>query len=453
MAHVDLDPAFSTVHQSVKRARVPSMDEDPRCAADAAPVSLASRLQANCRFCGHPIGHVMADLGMQPIANAYRKADELNKMEPFFPLRALVCENCLLVQAQEFETAGHIFSNEYAYFSSFADSWVAQARRYASSTIERFGLTSASRVVEIACNDGYLLRWFKDAGIPVFGVEPTANTARAAQALGIDVDVNFFGKTRAEHLRAMGHAADLMPANNVVAHVPDINDFIAGFKVLLKPHGVATFEFHHVYNLLARNQFDTIYHEHYYYHSLNTFRNILARHGLQVFDVEELPSHGGSLRVYAQHEDTGPHRIGTEVERVLAKELAAGLDTLAPYLSLEKRIRAMKRQLLSELIDAKSKGKRIAAYGAPAKGNTLLNYAGVRTDFVDYTVDRNPVKQNTYLPGTLIPIFSPDKVFETRPDLLLVLVWNLLDEVMEQMQGIREWNGQFLVLLPEVGIY
>ncbi|MEZ5659984.1 MAG: class I SAM-dependent methyltransferase [Burkholderiaceae bacterium] len=430
---------------------------DPELAVPAKPRALPAYLPraasfGRCRFCNHELRHVMADLGMQPVANAYRAFHEVNRMEPFFPLRALVCQNCLLVQAQEFETAENMFSEDYAYFSSFSDSWLRHARNYADMAIQRFNLDEHSRVVEIACNDGYLLRWFVDKGIPSLGIEPTAGTARAAAALGIPVHTSFFGADTAYELRAAGVQADLMPANNVVAHVPDINDFIEGFRVLLKDNGVATFEFHHVMNLLGLNQFDTIYHEHYYYHSLATFQKILASHSLAVFDVEQLPTHGGSLRVYAQHTVTGVHAISPRVGHVLAQERAAGLDRIETYLGLNERVRSMKLNLLATLIEAKRLGKRIAAYGAPAKGNTLLNFAGVRNDFIDFTVDRNPAKQQHMLPGTMIPILSPDTIFESKPDLLLVLVWNLLDEVREQMAGIREWGGRFLVAMPDVRI-
>ncbi len=394
----------------------------------------------------------MADLGMQPVANAYRAFDQINRMEPFFPLRALVCSNCMLVQAQEFETADKLFSDDYAYFSSFSDSFLNHARRYAHESIRRFGLDCHSRVVEVASNDGYLLRWFHEQGIPVLGIEPTASTAQAAAAMGIPVHSSFFGVKTARELRAVGVQADLMPANNVVAHVPDINDFIEGFRILLKPKGVASFEFHHVMNLLRLNQFDTIYHEHYYYHSLATFRRILHEHKLDVFDVEKLPTHGGSLRVFVQHAGSGIHAVSERVEQVLREERLAGLDRVETYLGLNDRIRTMKHNLLSVLIQAKREGKRIAAYGAPAKGNTLLNFAGVRNDFIDYTVDRNPAKQQHMLPGTMIPILSPDVVFETKPDLLLVLIWNLFDEVQEQMSDIRSWGGRFMVAMPEVRV-
>ena len=408
---------------------------------------------ACCKFCKTPLRHVVADLGMQPIANNYRKQDELYAMEPFFPLRALVCEKCLLVQAQQFSAADELFSPDYAYFASHSESWLDHARRYVDKMTDRFKLGPQSKVVEIASNDGYLLRWFLPKGVPVLGVEPTAGTAKVAQELGIPVEVRFFGRETAEALKAAGHAADLMPANNVAAHVPDINDFISGFKILLKPTGVATFEFHHVMNLLNLNQFDTIYHEHFYYHSLTTFSRILEANGLKVFDVEELPTHGGSLRIYAQHSDTGIHPVSAAVTELRAREEAQGLASLDAYLNFEQRVRQMKRRFLSFLIQAKDEGKSIAAYGAPAKGNTLLNYAGVKRDFIDFTVDRNPHKQNTYLPGTQIPVLAPEAILEHKPDYVLILPWNLKDEVAKQMSAVREWGGKFLVLIPEVQVF
>ncbi len=433
-------------------AQMPAEIAESVAEIQAAEARFSERFLPICRFCGNRVQHLIADLGMQPVANAYRSADELMQMEPTFPLRAMICGNCLLVQAQEFETFDHLFDKDYAYFSSYSSSMLEHARLFAEGSIERFGLDKDSLVVEVASNDGYLLRWFKDVGVPVLGIEPTASTAQAAIRLGIPVESVFFGRQTAQQLLDAGHAADLMPANNVVAHVPDINDFIGGFRILLKPNGVACFEFHHVRNLLAKRQFDTIYHEHYYYHSLSTFSRILERHELSVFDVERVSTHGGSLRVYAQQADTGTHATSDRVAEVLADEHKAGLDTLEPYLRLDADIRQMKRRLLTFLIEAKNAGKTIVAYGAPAKANTLLNYAGVGTDFIDYTVDLSPHKQNKYLPGTLIPILAPERVFQTRPDYLLILVWNLTDEVHRQMAGIREWGGQFVTLIPDVTV-
>ena len=423
-------------------------------AATALESTLSAEVhQPACRFCGAGLRHVCVDLGMTPMANAYRSQTERDRMEPFYPLRAWVCGQCLLVQLEEFETPEQIFANDYAYFSSYSESWLDHARRYVEAVTQRFGLGPDSRVVEVACNDGYLLRWFLPKGVRVLGVEPAANCAEAARAQGIDVEVAFFGARTATELKARGYQADLMVANNVVAHVPDLNDFVEGFRILLAPTGVVTFEFHHVLNLIRHNQFDTVYHEHFCYHSLSTFRNILAHHGLSVFDVEELPTHGGSLRVYAQPHDTGIHPIGTRVAALLETEQAAGLTGVDAYLAFGERVKRMKRELLRFLIDAKESGKSIAAYGAPAKGNTLLNYAGVRNDFIDYTVDRNPHKQGMMLPGTQIPILAPSRIFETRPDYLLILPWNLKDEIMRQMVAIHEWGGRFLVLIPEVGLF
>jgi 2-polyprenyl-3-methyl-5-hydroxy-6-metoxy-1,4-benzoquinol methylase len=412
---------------------------------------MASSSNTCCRFCNAPLTHVVADLGMSPMANAYRKQDELGRMERFYPLRAYVCGTCLLVQLEEFESPEEIFS-EYAYFSSYSKSWLEHAKSYADAMSSRFGLGPQSKVVEIACNDGYLLRWFKERGVGVFGVEPAANVAESAKALGIDVSTRFFGRQTAMDLAAAGQRADLMTANNVVAHVPDLNDFIAGFKVLLKPEGVVTFEFHHVLNLLERNQFDTIYHEHFCYHSLTTFIRMLAHHGLQVFDVETLSTHGGSLRVYAQHDDTGVQSKSPNVDMMVSMERQHGLTEIGTYLDFNKRCIQMKHRFLQFLIEAKAAGKSIVGYGAPAKGNTLLNYAGVRTDFIDYTVDLNPVKQGRYLPGTCIPIRHPDAILSTRPDYVLILPWNLREEISTQMSAIGDWGGKFLVLIPEVEV-
>jgi SAM-dependent methyltransferase len=362
-----------------------------------------------------------------------------------------VCASCLLVQVEAFESADRIFS-DYAYFSSYSDSWLAHARQYADMAVDRFGLTGSSLVVEVASNDGYLLQYFVAKGIPVLGIEPAANIAATTTARNIPTIVRFFGRDTAQALAAQGTQADLMVANNVVAHVPDLNDFVAGFKTLLKPTGVVTFEFHHVLQLIQQNQFDTIYHEHFCYHSFSTFQRILAHHGLVAFDVEELPTHGGSLRVFARHQENALHPVSSRVGDLLAREADLGLTRLETYLAFNESVRDMKFKLLSFLLEAKAKGKVIVGYGAPAKGNTLLNFAGVRSDLVDYTVDRNPHKQGQYLPGTHIPILPPERIRETRPDYLLILPWNLKEEIMEQMAHIREWGGQFLVLIPDVQV-
>lgn len=409
-------------------------------------------MHTNCRFCGHSAHHVLADLGMQPLSNALRKEEQANDMERYYPLGALVCENCLLIQAPGSEEASEIFSEHYPYFSSCSDTWLAHAKAYSTVMTERFGLNKDSLVVEIACNDGYLLRWFQEAGIPVFGVEPTADTANVARALGIPVETEFFGRDYAASLVARGLSADLMPANNVVAHVPDINDFVGGFAVLLKPAGVATFEFHHAQHLLDNLQFDTIYHEHFYYHSLTTFKKILEHNGLALFDVEELPTHGGSLRVFAQRTDTCVHPVSERVQRLLDVEHAAGLDQLSTYMGFNSRVVARKQEILQFLIDAKRAGKVMCAVGAPAKGNTLLNYLGVRSDFIRYTVDHTPAKQGMYLPGSHLPVKAPEQIFIDKPDYLVILPWNWTEELMQKFAGIREWGGKFVVFCPEVKV-
>lgn len=411
----------------------------------ALPVSL-------CRFCGARLRHTFADLGMSPLSNANVRPNQLKNSEKFYPLRAFVCEACFLVQLEESESPDEIF-RDYPYFSSYSDTWLKHAQRYVETMIERFQLTSSSQVIEIASNDGYLLQYFVAHQIAVLGIEPAANIAAYATVKGIPTLVQFFGRKVARALAEVGRRADLMVANNVVAHVPDINDFVGGFALLLKPHGVVTFEFHHVQRLIELNQFDTIYHEHFCYHSLTTFCQILARQGLSVFDVEELRTHGGSLRVYAQLTETGEQPVSPRVDGLLAREAAFGLTRLEPYLAFANRVQQMKFELLLFLLKVKVEGKKIVGYGAPAKGNTLLNYAGVRTDFLDFTVDRNPHKQGLYLPGTHIPIYAPEKISEVKPDYVLILAWNLKDEIMEQMAHIRAWGGKFLVLIPEVTIY
>jgi SAM-dependent methyltransferase len=416
----------------------------------AAPGESASRF--NCRFCAMPLSRVVADLGMQPLSNGFLTPAQALGTESFHPLRALVCDGCGLVQAQQVESAEHIFTAEYPYFSSTSEPWLAHARRYADEVSARFGLDARHRVVEIACNDGYLLRWFSEKGIQVLGVEPTASTARAAESLGIPVRQVFFGAATARQMREQGLLADLMPANNVVAHIPDLHDFIEGFEILLAPGGVATFEFHHVLNLLRQQQFDTIYHEHFYYHSLTTFEKILAAHRLEVFDVEELPTHGGSLRVYAQRQAEGRHRVSPAVAALRERERAAGLLDPATYATYDEACRRMKRQMLAFLIDAKNQGRSIAACGAAAKGNTLLNYGGVRTDFIDYVVDDTPWKQGRLLPGTHIPVVAADRLIQTRPDYLVILPWNWRDELMRRFAVIRQWGGRFVVLTPEVQV-
>lgn len=404
-----------------------------------------------CRFCTTPLRHTFVDLGMSPLANSYLTPDQAQQMEPFYPLHSYVCDQCLLVQLETFETPATIFG-DYAYFSSYSDSWLDHARRYVEMAIKRFELTEQSQVVEIASNDGYLLQYFVTHGIPSLGIEPAANVAEAARHKGIPTLVQFFGKQTALDLAAGHIRADVLLGNNVLAHVPDLNDFIAGMKILLAPGGVITMEFPHLLRLMAENQFDTIYHEHFSYFSFLTVRNIFARHGLTLFDVEELTTHGGSLRIYARHVENDAIPVGARVGELAAREEQLGFGRLDYYLTFAEHVHETKRQLLNFLIEVKRSGKTVAGYGAPAKGNTLLNYCGIRADFVDYTVDRSPHKQGLLLPGTHIPIYGPEKVLETQPDYLLILPWNLKDEIMQQMAHIREWGGQFVVPIPRVEV-
>ena len=408
--------------------------------------------QSKCRSCGTALECTFIDLGMSPLANSYIKSGQLNRMEPFYPLHVYVCEMCLLVQLEQFSTPRDIFS-DYAYFSSFSDSWLAHAKAYVDIIVERFGLDRNSKVVEIASNDGYLLQNFVTRGIPVLGIEPAANVADAAREKGINTKVAFFGEKTALDLVTEGWGADLIIGNNVLAHVPELNDFVKGLKVLLRPGGVITMEFPHLLQLMQLNQFDTIYHEHFSYFSFMAVEQVFARHGMKLFDVEELPTHGGSLRIYACHYDDTTKPVETRAKVLKTREETAGFSRLSHYLSFGPRVEATKRTLLSFLISAKQEGKRIVGYGAPAKGNTLLNYCGVRTDFIDYTVDRSPYKQGCFLPGVHIPIYEPERVRHTRPDYLLILPWNIREEVIQQMSHIRDWGGKFVVPIPEVQVY
>lgn len=408
--------------------------------------------QSKCRSCGTVLERTFVDLGMSPLANSYVKPEQLNRMEPFYPLHVYVCEKCLLVQLEQFSTPHDIFS-DYAYFSSFSDSWVAHARGYVDMIVDRFGFDHGSRVVEIASNDGYLLQHFLIRGIPVLGVEPAANVAEEAKRKGIDTKVAFFGEKTALDLAAEGWGADLIIGNNVLAHVPDLDDFVRGLKVLLRPGGLVTMEFPHLAQLMQLNQFDTIYHEHFSYFSFLAVEQVFARHRMKLFDVEELSTHGGSLRIYASHDDDVSKPMLTRAKELKSRETTAGFGGLDHYLSFGEQVEKTKRKLLSFLISAKEEGKHVVGYGAPAKGNTLLNYCGVRTDFIDYTVDRSPHKQGHFLPGVHIPIHEPDRVRDTRPDYLLILPWNIREEVMSQMSYIREWGGKFVVPIPEVLVY
>jgi SAM-dependent methyltransferase len=383
---------------------------------------------------------------MSPLANAIVTEADLQRPEPFYPLCAFACANCFLVQLEEYEAPQAIFS-EYPYFSSYSTTWLEHVEQYAAHATHRFGLGRDSFVVEIASNDGYLLQYFAARGVPVLGVEPAANVARAALGKGIPTEVRFFGSEFAEELARRGRP-DLVVANNVLAHVPDLNDFVTGVATLLKPGGTATLEFPHLLRLIEDEQFDTIYHEHFSYFSLLAVEQVFIRHGLVLVDVEELPTHGGSLRIFVSHEGTA----GPNLEAVRSRERAVGLDRLETYTSFGTRVRKAKRQILAFFVEAKNSGNTIVGYGAPAKGNTLLNYCGIGRDFIDYTVDLSPHKQGSFLPGTHIPILSPDEIARTRPDLVFLLAWNLRDEIIEQMSFVREWGGRFVVRSPELQV-
>ena len=406
---------------------------------------------ACCRFCAAPLRHTFVDLGMSPLCESYVPPERLSAMEAFYPLHVRICERCLLVQLEEFVTPDEIFS-EYAYFSSYSDSWVAHARNYVDSAAERFELDTDSLVVELASNDGYLLQHVVEKGIPALGVEPAANVAAVAQERGIETVVEFFGRDLARQLLSKGRQADLIAANNVMAHVPDLNDFVGGMKILLAPQGVVTIEVPHLVRLVEGNQFDTIYHEHFSYFSCLSAVRVLSAHGLEVFDVEELASHGGSLRLYAQHRDGGRQAVSARVGVLSDEEHALGFGTLEGHVGFAPRVQETKWRLLEFLIEARREGKRIAGYGAPGKGNTLLNYCGIRTDLLEFTVDRNPYKQGQFLPGTHIPIKHPEALEQARPDFILILPWNLKEEIAAQLSYTREWGARCVVPIPEVEV-
>lgn len=406
----------------------------------------------NCRHCGQPLDLTLIDLGTAPPSNAYLSASDLRGPERWYPLRVLVCEHCWLVQTEDFVEREHLFTADYAYFSSVSATWLAHAQAYVARMIERFDLNAKSQVVEVAANDGYLLQYIHAAGIPCLGIEPTASTAAAARAKGIEVIEHFFGRALADELSTAGCAADLMVANNVLAHVPDINDFVTGFARMLKPHGVVTFEFPHLLRLVAEAQFDTIYHEHYSYLSLTAVQRIFAANGLAVFDVEELPTHGGSLRVYAQRADCGRHPVGSAVTALLDREAEAGVKSQAFYRTLQPAAERIKHDLLGFLLGAKREGRTVAAYGAAAKGNTLINYAGIRPDLLSYVVDKNLAKQGKFLPGSRIPIVDESRIMEDRPDYIVILPWNLQDEVMAQLVYARDWGARFVTAIPRLEV-
>jgi 2-polyprenyl-3-methyl-5-hydroxy-6-metoxy-1,4-benzoquinol methylase len=412
----------------------------------------ARRAGPRCRFCDAALRHTFVDLGMSPLAESYVRAEQENQVEPFYPLRAYACERCFLVQLEEYVSPREIFG-EYAYFSSYSDSWLRHAQAYADMAVERFRLDGRSLVVEVGSNDGYLLRSFVAKGVPVLGIEPAANVAEAAVGQGVPTLIRFFDEPTARELAATGRRADLLIGNNVLAQVSDLNGFVRSLKILLQPGGAVTMEFPHLLRLIEETQFDTIYHEHFSYFSFLTAQKIFAAHGLTVFDVDELPTHGGSLRIYACHAEDVAHAVSDRVTELRAREAHAGLTRIETYSAFAEDVKETKRKLLEFLIEAKRKGKTVVGYGAPGKGNTLLNYCGIRTDFIDYTVDRNPYKQGKFLPGTHIPIVHPDRIRETRADYVLILPWNLKEEIMAQIAYIRGWGGQFVVPIPQVAVY
>jgi len=403
-----------------------------------------------CRFCAAPLEHEFVNLGLSPISNAFVKPEQINEKEAFYPLHAFVCSECFLVQLEEFESPDEIFS-DYVYFSSYSDSWLAHAKRFVEGAAERFKLDSDSLVLEVASNDGYLLQYFVERGVPVLGIEPASNVAQVARKAGVDTIDEFFGVALAQRLRDEGRAADLLVGNNVLAHVPDINDFVGGLKIALAESGVLSMEFPHLLKLIEQTQFDTIYHEHFSYLSLTSVQKIFHHHGLQVFDVEELTTHGGSLRVFAQHPD-GKHATSTAVERVLSDERQASLDSLSGYQDFSEKVAKVKQDLLAFLETARREGKSVVGYGAPAKGNTLLNFCGIGPDSIQYTVDRSPHKQSHLLPGVHIPVHAPERIDATKPDYVLILPWNLQEEITQQLGHIKDWGGRWVVPIPELRV-
>jgi SAM-dependent methyltransferase len=403
-----------------------------------------------CRFCNADLTRTFVDLGRSPLANSLLAADAIDRSETVYPLHVYVCDNCLLVQLQEFARAENIFS-DYLYFSSYSQLWLDHCREYARYMTERFHLDASSFVLEVASNDGYLLQYFKERGIGVLGIEPAANVAKTAQQKGIATEVAFFSVDVARRLRAAGKSADLMAANNVLAHVPDLHDFVGGFKLALKPAGTATLEFPHLLHLIQEKQFDTIYHEHFSYFSLHVADKIFAKHGLRIYDIEKLSTHGGSLRIFVCH-DNAPFPCTRGVDDMIATERAAGLDRIEGYAGFAKSVVDIKCELLNFLIEVRSAGKTVVGYGAPAKGNTLLNYCGVGVELLPYTVDISPHKQGRYLPGVQIPIYAPEHILETKPDFLLILPWNIKEEITQRMAAIRQWGGRFVVPIPKLTI-
>jgi 2-polyprenyl-3-methyl-5-hydroxy-6-metoxy-1,4-benzoquinol methylase len=405
-----------------------------------------------CRFCSKPLTHQFVDLVNSPPSNAYLSVEELNEPEVYFPLKLFVCDACFLVQIDEYKKADEIFSKEYAYFSSFSTSWLAHSKRYTEEMIQRFGYNKQSLVVEIASNDGYLLQYFKEQNVPVLGIEPTESTAKAARAKGIETITEFFGVSFARKLGEQGRKADLLLGNNVLAHVPDINDFVAGMKLALKDQGVVTMEFPHLLQLVWNNQFDTIYHEHFSYLSFTTVAKIFSAHGLHMFDVQEIPTHGGSLRIFARHAEDTTKPVQPAVQNLLAKEAQAGINGLAFYQGFQQKVERVKIDFLKFLLEQKAQNKKVVAYGAAAKGNTLLNYCGVRNDMIDFVVDASPHKQGKFLPGSHIPVVEEAQIKVKKPDYVIVLPWNIKEEIMEQLSYIKQWNGKFVVAVPSIEI-
>jgi hypothetical protein len=406
-----------------------------------------------CRFCSTTLKHEFINLENAPASNSFLTNEQLNEPEVFYPLRVFVCSKCFLVQVDEYKRSDAIFTNDYVYFSSYSTSWLAHSKTYVEMMIKRFGFDSQNLVVEVASNDGYLLQYFKEKKVPVLGIEPTAGTAAVASAKGIESLIEFFGKNLAERMVKEKRQADLLLGNNVLAHVPDINDFVGGLKIALKPEGVITMEFPHLMQLVEHNQFDTIYHEHFSYLSLLSVKTIFENHGLSVFDVEELPTHGGSLRIFAKHQDNNKYAILYSVEQLLQKETSKGLNTLHYYTGFQQKVNQVKNQFLDFLLTAKKEGKKIAAYGAAAKGNTLLNYCGIKTDLIDFVADANPNKQNKFLPGSHIPVVCEEKLKIDQPDYVVVFPWNIKDEIIAQLHYIKNWNGRFVTAIPKISVY
>ena len=405
---------------------------------------------SECRFCSQKLRHSVVNLGMSPLCQKHIKPEEANLAEKFYPLHAYICHHCWLLQLEEFASPDDIFDQEYAYFSSFSESWLNHVRNYTQRMIDRFGFNENHLVIEIASNDGYLLQWFLEKNIPVLGIEPAGNVAEAARKKGVQTETQFFGKETAKEISTKYGKADLLLGNNVLAHVPDINDFVSGMKHMLAKDGVITMEFPHLQKLIEGNQFDTIYHEHFSYLSFSAVNRIFAHHEITLFDVEELTTHGGSLRIFGRHSEDRSKEISNHVAELLKREIDDGMEDLEYYSNFEEKVKETKRKLVAFLINAKREGKIIVGYGAPGKGNTLLNYCGIRTDFIDYTVDRSPHKQGNFLPGTHIPIYHPDKIKETKPDYVLILPWNLKNEIVQQLNYIEDWGGKFVVPIPEV---